>query len=50
MVSFAGVAVFGVLAGIGIAIGISLLNFIRRAWDRTTRCSGGFTASRAITT
>ncbi len=32
MVSFAGVAVFGVLAGIGIAIGISLLNFIRRAW------------------
>jgi high affinity sulfate transporter 1 len=32
IVSFAGVAIVGVLAGIGIAIGISLLNFIRRAW------------------
>jgi MFS superfamily sulfate permease-like transporter len=32
MVAFAGVAVLGVLAGVGIAIGLSLLNFIRRAW------------------
>jgi high affinity sulfate transporter 1 len=32
VVSFLGVAVFGVLPGIGIAVGLSLLNFIRRAW------------------
>ena len=32
MVAFAGVAVFGVLWGVGIAIGLSLLAFIRRAW------------------
>jgi high affinity sulfate transporter 1 len=32
IVSFAGVALVGVLAGIGIAIVVSLLNFIRRAW------------------
>ncbi len=32
VVSFLGVAVFGVLAGIGIAVGISLLDFIRHAW------------------
>ncbi|MDA0158656.1 sulfate permease [Solirubrobacter ginsenosidimutans] len=32
MVAFSGVAVLGVLWGIGIAIGLSLLNFIRRAW------------------
>ncbi len=30
--AFAGVAVLGVLWGIGIAIALSLLNFIRRAW------------------
>ena len=32
MAAFAGVAVFGVLWGVGIAIALSLLNFIRRAW------------------
>ena len=32
MVAFAGVAVLGVLWGVGIAIVLSLLNFIRRAW------------------
>jgi MFS superfamily sulfate permease-like transporter len=32
IVSFLGVAVFGVLPGIGIAVGLSLLNFIRLAW------------------
>jgi MFS superfamily sulfate permease-like transporter len=32
MVAFAGVAVLGVLAGVGIAIALSLLDFIRRAW------------------
>ena len=32
MVAFAGVALFGVLWGVGIAIVVSLLNFVRRAW------------------
>ena len=32
MAAFAGVAVLGVLWGVGIAIALSLLNFIRRAW------------------
>jgi MFS superfamily sulfate permease-like transporter len=32
VVSFAGVAFVGVLAGIAIAIVVSLLNFVRRAW------------------
>jgi high affinity sulfate transporter 1 len=32
MAAFAGVAVLGVLWGVGIAITLSLLNFIRRAW------------------
>ena len=32
IVSFLGVAVFGVLPGIGIAVGLSLINFIRLAW------------------
>ena len=32
MVAFAGVAVLGVLWGVGVAIAVSLLNFIRRAW------------------
>jgi high affinity sulfate transporter 1 len=32
VVSFLGVVVFGVLPGIGIAVGLSLLNFIRHAW------------------
>ena len=32
IVSFLGVAVFGVLPGIGIAVGLSLLNFVRHAW------------------
>jgi high affinity sulfate transporter 1 len=32
MVAFAGVAVLGVLWGVGIALTLSLLNFIRRAW------------------
>jgi len=32
VVSFLGVAVFGVLPGIGIAVGLSLLDFIRHAW------------------
>ncbi len=32
MVAFAGVAVLGVLWGVGIAIALSLLNFIGRAW------------------
>ena len=32
MVSFAGVAVLGVLWGVGVAIALSLLDFIRRAW------------------
>ncbi len=32
MAAFAGVAVLGVLVGVGIAIALSLLNFIRRAW------------------
>jgi high affinity sulfate transporter 1 len=32
MSAFAGVAVLGVLWGVGIAIALSLLNFIRRAW------------------
>ena len=33
MVTFAGVALLGVLWGVGIAIALSLLSFIRRAWD-----------------
>ena len=32
MAAFAGVALLGVLWGVGIAIGLSLLNFVRRAW------------------
>ena len=32
MAAFAGVAVLGVLWGVGIALALSLLNFIRRAW------------------
>jgi high affinity sulfate transporter 1 len=32
MVAFAGVVLLGVLWGVGIAIGVSLLNFIRHAW------------------
>jgi len=32
MAAFVGVAVLGVLWGVGIAIALSLLNFIRRAW------------------
>jgi high affinity sulfate transporter 1 len=32
LLAFAGVAAFGVLWGVGIAIAASLLNFIRRAW------------------
>jgi MFS superfamily sulfate permease-like transporter len=32
MIAFAGVAVLGVLWGVGLAIGLSLLNFIRHAW------------------
>lgn len=32
MAAFAGVALLGVLWGVGIAIGLSLLNFIRKAW------------------
>jgi high affinity sulfate transporter 1 len=32
LIAMAGVAVVGVIAGIGIAIGVSLLAFIRRAW------------------
>ena len=32
MVAFSGVAALGVLWGVGIAIALSLLNFIRRAW------------------
>jgi MFS superfamily sulfate permease-like transporter len=33
VVAFLGVVVFGVLPGIGIAVGLSLLNFIRHAWQ-----------------
>ena len=32
VITFLGVAVFGVLPGIGIAVGLSLLEFIRHAW------------------
>jgi high affinity sulfate transporter 1 len=32
LVAFAGVAILGVLPGIGIAIGVALISFIRRAW------------------
>jgi high affinity sulfate transporter 1 len=32
MAAFVGVAVLGVLWGVGIAIGLSLLNFVRRSW------------------
>jgi MFS superfamily sulfate permease-like transporter len=32
VVSFLGVVIFGVLPGIGIAVALSLLNFIRHAW------------------
>jgi high affinity sulfate transporter 1 len=32
LIAFAGVALLGVLWGVGIAIALSLLNFIRRAW------------------
>jgi MFS superfamily sulfate permease-like transporter len=32
MVAFAGVAVVGVIPGIGIAVAVSLLAFVRRAW------------------
>jgi MFS superfamily sulfate permease-like transporter len=32
MVAFTGVAVLGVLWGVGVAIALSLLNFVRRAW------------------
>jgi high affinity sulfate transporter 1 len=32
LVAFAGVAVLGVLWGVGVAIAVSLLSFIRRAW------------------
>ncbi len=38
MAGFAGVAIFGVLAGIAIAVGLSILGVFRRAWEpyRTT--------------
>ena len=32
MAAFAGVAVLGVLWGVGVAIALSLLNFVRKAW------------------
>ena len=32
LVALAGIAVFGVIAGIGIAVAVSLLAFVRRAW------------------
>ena len=32
LVAFAGVAVLGVLPGIGLAVGVALITFIRRAW------------------
>ena len=32
VLTFLGVAVFGVLIGMGVAVGVSLLDFIRRAW------------------
>jgi high affinity sulfate transporter 1 len=32
LVAFAGVALLGVLPGLGIAVAVSLLNFVRRAW------------------
>ena len=32
LIAFAGVAVFGVIVGIGIAVAVALLAFIRRAW------------------
>ncbi|HKA03054.1 MAG TPA: SulP family inorganic anion transporter [Acidimicrobiales bacterium] len=32
LVAFAGVAVLGVLPGVGLAVGVALLSFIRRAW------------------
>ncbi|HEV7189373.1 MAG TPA: sulfate permease [Blastococcus sp.] len=33
IIAFAGVALLGVLAGIGIAVGLSILNVFRRAWQ-----------------
>ena len=36
LVALAGVAVLGVIPGIGIAVGVSLLAFIRRAWSPHT--------------
>ncbi len=32
LIAFAGVAILGVLPGIGVAIGVALITFIRRAW------------------
>jgi MFS superfamily sulfate permease-like transporter len=32
LVALAGIAIFGVIAGIGIAVAVSLLAFVRRAW------------------
>ena len=47
---FAGVAVLGVLWGVGIAIALSLLNFIRRAWYPHDAVLGRVEPSRATTT
>ena len=50
MISFAGVALIGVIPGVFIAVAVSLLEFIRRAWRPHDAVLGGPTASRATTT
>ena len=50
MAAFAGVALLGVLWGVGIAIALSLLNFVRRAWRPHDAVLGASTTSRGTTT
>ena len=47
---FLAVAVFGVIAGIALAVGLSLLDFIRRAWRPHDAVLGRAPGSRATTT
>ena len=50
LAALAGVAIFGVLPGIPVAIALSLGEFVRRAWRPHSAILGAFTAVRATTT
>lgn len=48
--AFLGVALLGVLPGIAVAVGLSILNVFRRVWWPHRRCSGGPARCAATTT